>query len=93
MQIDEFYDYVEGFIYHIFLKVNYKFDLLRETLGEFLIKTFGEFFGHQQLMMSIEIIQLWKMWMELKDIGKYLRDRFILVVLTFNEPYTNNEVN
>ena len=26
MQVDEFYDYVEGFIYHIFLKVNYKFD-------------------------------------------------------------------
>ena len=33
------------------------------------------------------------MWMELKDIGKYLRARFILVVLTFNEPYIDNEVN
>jgi hypothetical protein len=33
------------------------------------------------------------MGMELKDIGKYLRARFILVVLTFNEPYTDNEVN
>jgi hypothetical protein len=56
MQVHEFMFMLKD-SYIIIHKVNYEIDLLQETVGEFLIKTFGEFFGHQQLMILIEIIQ------------------------------------